>query len=407
MSRVFVNPEVLQWAGNRAGLEVIDLLPKFPKLRDWLEGSLAPTLKQLEAFSRTTHTPIGFFFLPNPPEITLPIPDFRTMGGDARPAPSPDLLDTIYLCQQRQDWYRDYARLNGEDSVAWIGQGTVDADIVTSAAMLRNLIGLDLVQRQNVSTWTEALRQLISLLEDAGVLVMTSGIVGSNSHRKLSPEEFRGFALVDPLAPVIFVNGADSKSAQMFTLVHELVHLWIGESGVSDSHVAQWPEIHVERWCNAVAAEMLVPLDKMRAFYHPDESLTDAMQRLARHFKVSTLVVLRRIYDLGKIDRETLWRTYREELDRLRQLDTHGSGGGDFYRTLGARTSKRLVRAVIGSTLEGQTLFRDAFRLLGIKKSETFYRAESEFGRRQYLPPGRRLLPDQSGQSFWRCCSQS
>ena len=380
MNRVFVNPEILHWAGQRAGLDVGDLLPKFPKLQDWLEGSLAPTMKQLEAFARATHTPVGFFFLPKPPEISLPIPDFRTMRGDVRPIPSPDLLDTIYLCQQRQDWYRDYARLYGEEPITWIGQGTVDADIVTSAATLRNLIGLDLLQRQSVSTWIGALRQLISLLEDAGVLVMISGIVGSNSHRKLSPEEFRGFALVDALAPVIFVNGADSKSAQMFTLVHELAHLWIGESGVSDNQVAQWPEIHVERWCNAVAAEILVPLAEMRALYRPDESLTDAMQRLARHFKVSTLVVLRRIYDLGEIDRQTLWQSYREELDRLRQLDTRGSGGGDFYRTLGARTSKRLVRAVIGSTLEGQTLFRDAFRLLGIKKSETFYRAVSEFG---------------------------
>lgn len=357
-----------------------DLLPKFPKLSDWFEGSLAPTLKQLEAFARATHTPIGFFFLPKPPDISLPIPDFRTMGGDARPSPSPDLLDTIYLCQQRQDWYRDYARVYGEDPVAWIGQGVVDADIVSSAEALGSLIGLDQLARQKVPTWAEVLRQLIVLLEDVGVLVMISGVVGSNSHRKLSPEEFRGFALVDTLAPVIFVNGADSKSAQMFTLVHELAHLWIGESGVSDSQVAGWPEIRVERWCNAVAAEILVPLDDMRAYYRPDESLTDAMQRLARHFKVSTLVVLRRIYDLGEIDRETLWKTYREELDRLLQLDTRGSGGGDFYRTLGARTSKRLVRAVIGSTLEGQTLFRDAFRLLGIKKSETFYRAVSEFG---------------------------
>lgn len=357
-----------------------DLLPKFPKLFDWFEGSLAPTLKQLEAFARATHTPIGFFFLPTPPEISLPIPDFRTMTGDARPVPSPDLLDTIYLCQQRQDWYRDYARLYGEDPIAWIGQGSVDADIVTSAETLRGLIGLDFRQRQDVSTWTEALRQLINLVEDAGVLVMISGIVGSNSHRKLSPEEFRGFALVDPLAPIIFVNGADSKSAQMFTLVHELAHLWIGECGVSDSQVAGWPEIRVERWCNAVAAETLVPLESVRAMYRPDDSLADAMQRLARHFKVSTLVALRRIFDLGAIDSQTLWQTYRDERDRLRQLETRGSGGGDFYRTLGARVSKRMVRAVIGSTLEGQTLFRDAFHLLGIRKSETFYRAVSEFG---------------------------
>lgn len=151
MNRVFVNPEILQWAGQRAGLDVGDLLPKFPKLQDWFEGSLAPTLKQLEAFSHATHTPIGFFFLPKPPEISLPIPDFRTMGGDAHPVPSPDLLDTIYLCQQRQDWYREYARLYHEEPIAWIGQGTVDADIVATAATLRQQIGLDLFQRQGGS----------------------------------------------------------------------------------------------------------------------------------------------------------------------------------------------------------------------------------------------------------------
>ncbi len=179
MNRVTVNPEILRWAGQRAGLALTDLRAKFPKVSSWLEGDLSPTLKQLEAFARATHTPIGFFFMPKPPEISLPIPDFRTMGGEARPVPSPDLLDTIYLCQQRQDWYRDYARLYGEDPIAWIGQGTVDADIVTTAATLRKRIGLDLLQRQGVPTWTEGLRQLISLLEDTGILVMISGIVGS------------------------------------------------------------------------------------------------------------------------------------------------------------------------------------------------------------------------------------
>lgn len=380
MTRVAVNPEILQWAGRRAGLPFDNLRRKFPKISDWFQGKLAPTLKQLEAFARATHTPVGFFFLPKPPEISLPIPDFRTIGAEGPGPPSPDLLETIYLCQQRQDWYRDYALLYGEEPLFWVGSGTIDADVVEAAAELRELIGLELTERQKLSTWSDALRLFIDQVETAGVLVMISGIVGSNTHRKLSPEEFRGFALVDPHAPVIFINGADSKSAQMFTLAHELVHLWLGETGVSDSQVVRWPEKGVEYWCNAVAAELLVPLELVRREYRPEESLEDAMQRMARLFKVSTLVVLRRIFDLGVMDRDTLWRTYNDELDRLRQLDRRGSGGGDFYRTLGARGSKRFVRAVIGSTLEGQTLFRDAFQLLGIKKSETFYRAAREFG---------------------------
>ncbi|MCF6265120.1 MAG: ImmA/IrrE family metallo-endopeptidase [Desulfuromusa sp.] len=380
MTRVAVNPEILQWAGQRAGLPLDALRRKFPKVSDWFQGELAPTLKQLESFARATHTPVGFFFLPEPPEISLPIPDFRTTGAGGLGSPSPDLLETIYLCQQRQDWYRDYALLYGEELLTWIGSGSIDADIVEVATELRNIIGLDLAERQRLPTWTDALRAFIELVEKSGVLVMISGIVGSNTHRKLSPEEFRGFALVDPHAPVIFINGADSKSAQMFTQAHELVHLWLGETGVSDSQVVRWPEKGVEYWCNAVAAELLIPLESVRREYRPEEPLDDAMKRLARQFKISTLVVLRRIFDLGAIDRDTLWRTYADELERLRQLGRRGSGGGDFYRTLGARGSKRFVRAVIGSTLEGQTLFRDAFQLLGIKKSETFYRAASEFG---------------------------
>ncbi len=230
MSRVSVNPDILQWAGQRAGLMEDDLQRKFPKISDWRQGALQPTLKQLESYAKSTHTPIGFFFLPEPPEISLPIPDFRTMGGHGMGQPSPDLLDTIYLCQQRQDWYRDYAQLYGEAPLPWVASGIADTDVVSTAEKLRGLIGLDLEKRQRLATWTEALRQQIELIEQSGILVMTSGVVGSNTHRRLSPKEFRGFALVDSFAPVIFVNGADSKAAQMFILAHELVYVWIGES---------------------------------------------------------------------------------------------------------------------------------------------------------------------------------
>lgn len=379
-TRIPVNPELLTWARERAGLDTLALSGRFPKLAEWEAGGLQPTLRQLEDFARTVHVSVGYLFLPLPPNEPLPIPDFRTLAGRNVTRPSPNLLDTIYLCQQRQDWFRDYARVHALPPLNFAGSATLRDAPERVAEAVRQTLTLSIAERQQLPTWTDALRQLIGKAEDAGVLVMASGVVGSNSHRKLDVEEFRGFALADNLAPVVFINGADSKAAQMFTLAHELAHLWLGESGISDPEAGRLAEPGIERWCNAVAAEFLMPLTMLRQVYQGDVAITIEIQRLARSFKVSTLVALRRIFDAGFIDAATLWQNYREELARLRTLDRSGSGGGDFYRTLGARTGKRFARAVLSSTLEGQTLFQDAFRMLGVRKTSTFYEAARELG---------------------------
>jgi Zn-dependent peptidase ImmA (M78 family) len=224
------------------------------------------------------------------------------------------------------------------------------------------------------------LRQLIAVSEDAGVMVMVSSVVGSNSHRTLDVDEFRGFALADDLAPLVFLNGADSKAAQMFTLAHELAHVWLDATGVSDTQAGEVPEQQTERWCNQVAAELLMPLDDLWAAHQSNAPVPDEIQRLAREFKVSTLVALRRLFDAGYLTRSDLWQRYREEQERLRTLKERSSPGGDFYRSLGVRTSRRFARAIVSSTLEGLTSFPDAFRMLGVRKTATFYKTARELG---------------------------
>jgi Zn-dependent peptidase ImmA (M78 family) len=378
MNRVEVKPDLLRWARSRAGLSVDALEQRFPKLDAWERGELHPTLKQLESFAKATYTPVGFLFLDEPPVERVPIPDFRTVANLHLGHPSPDLLDTLYLCQQRQDWYRDFARTTGEGTLPFVGSVLPDADVVETAARIRHALGLDLDERRLIPTWTDALRRFIEQADALGVLVMVSGVVGSNNRRKLDPQEFRGFALADELAPLVFINGADTKAAQMFTLAHELAHIWLGQSAVSDAQARSVPEHAVERWSNQVAAELLVPLDAVRMAYDRQAGLREETARLARRFKVSTLVVLRRIHDAGGLSRDDYWQAYQDELDRLRALPA--GSGGNFYLTLGARAGKTFARALVVSTLEGRTPFTEAFRLLGFNKMATFNKLGQSLG---------------------------
>jgi Zn-dependent peptidase ImmA (M78 family) len=370
---------MFQWAVDRSGIDMESLLNRFPKLELWAQGAAKPTLKQLENFARATHTPIGYLFLLEPPVERMPIPDFRTVDTRQLQRLSPDLLDTVYICQQRQEWYRDFARSSGNVPLAFVGSVDVTSDVVATAENIRHTLRFDLEERRQMPTWSDALRRFIEQADARGVLVMVSGIVGSNTHRKLDPQEFRGFALADNLAPLVFINGSDTKAAQIFTIAHELAHIWLGQSAVSDTQAVQTPEHVVEQWCNQVAAELLVPIAVIRDEYRSHSPLHEEMSRLARRFKVSTLVILRRIHDVGGITQQQLWQAYRAELERLQNIVAAGSGG-NFYQTQAVRVSKRFARALVVSTLEGQTLHRDAFRLLGFSKLATFHELGQRLG---------------------------
>ena len=136
-------------------------------------------------------------------------------------------------------WYRDEALVNGEPPLHFVGSLNLATPPAEAADHLRQQLGFSVQARRDCPTWTEALRLFISRAEQAGVMVMVSGVVMNNNNRQLDPQEFRGFALADPLAPLVFINGADSKAAQMFTLAHELAHLWLGQSALSDVQAAR------------------------------------------------------------------------------------------------------------------------------------------------------------------------
>jgi Zn-dependent peptidase ImmA (M78 family) len=347
---------------------------RFKKLNLWESGKENPTLKQLESFAKAVHVPFGYLFLQSPPAELLPIQDFRTFDNKPVLRPSPNLLDTIYACQERQAWYKEFAMMTRQPPCDYVGSVGINMSVEKVAEDIRNIIGFDLDIRRTCATWTEALRLFIQQADRVGILVMVSGIVMNNTKRKLDPYEFRGFTLSDPLAPLVFINGSDTKAAQMFTLAHELAHLWLNASGISNAGPAPLNGFQREEvWCNAVAAEFLVPLSIFTAELHRKESIEDAINRLARHFKVSTLVILRRLLDAGWFSRTDFEFAWKRERERLRQISISKGGGGEFYNTAIARVGRRFTRALSMSTLEGQTLYRDAMRMLGIKQTETFH----------------------------------
>lgn len=371
---VDVAPELLRWAVERAGWDKETTAQRAPQFTKWVRGETRPTLKQLEIFAKNTHAPFGFLFLPEPPDEPLPIPDMRTIGNTGVLRPSVDLLDTIHLCQRRQDWYRDYASDNGAEPLGFVGSATLDTPPARVAGDIAEKLDFGVEERQTYPNKGEVRRGLIDRIENIGVLVMVNGVVGADTHRKLDPAEFRGFALSDPLAPLIFVNGADTKAAQLFTLVHELAHIWLGRSALSEAAMDSREGRTEEQWCNSVAAEVLLPLDDLRSDYG-GQPTNEELDHLAKRYRTSTLVVLKRIFDAGFLAWDEYTERYRDEYERVMSLvkDKNGdSGGGNYYKTQPLRLSRQFAKAVISSTLEGSTTYREAYQLLGTKKHATF-----------------------------------
>ena len=372
MTRVEVSPVILKWAANRAGKsESIHL--DFPQWVQWINNERKLTFKQLEELSKKTSTPLGYFFLKEPPVERLPIPHFRTIDNPNRVGPSPNLLETVQTMERRQAWMREYLIENENDPLPFVAKGKAVPHPIEIANDMRQELGLKNDWAAGFRTWQDALRLLFQKIEDAGILVVVNSIVGNNSHRKLDVNEFRGFVLVDNYAPLIFVNGSDGKAAQMFTLAHELAHIWYGASAAFDLQNLQPADNEIEWKCNLIAAEFLVPESELRKFWASVHLEHEPFQQIARRFKVSEIVAARRIYDLGLITKNKFFEFYQKryivELQES-QVDDH-NGGGNFYATQKFRISRRFAEAVIRATFEGKLLYNEAYRLTGLK-SETF-----------------------------------
>jgi len=367
MAGIAVHGELLRWARDRSRVPGPMLRKAFPRLDAWEKGQSQPTLRQLELFARKTMTPLGYLFLQQPPDDSLPIPDLRTVKDAKVRRPSPNLLETVCAMLRRQDWMHDFLEEEGAPQLEFVGSARLSERPVDVAARIRQTLGLAVDWAREYPTWERALRGLRTAAESAGILVVINGVLGNNTSRKLDPDEFRGFALADPCAPLVFVNGADFKAAQMFTLAHELVHLWLDRTGVSELAKLQPGDNDVERFCNAAGAEFLVPRETMvHAWPAAYRGNQDPFRALARRFKVSEIVVARRAQDLAFISRQDFFRFLAAHAKQERRRAAAKPRRGDFYANQDARVGRRFTQAVVAAAREGRLLYSDAYRLTGL-----------------------------------------
>jgi Zn-dependent peptidase ImmA (M78 family) len=369
-TEVNINSNMFTWAIARAGYDLSDFAIKFPKIIDWVNQKKKPTVKQLEAFSKKVHLPFGYLFLPEPPKESLPIPFFRTNNGEQSNV-SINVYDTILLMQQRQDWLREYLIDNDFQSLPFVGKFRNSQNHSEIVADIRNTLGLKNEWASSFKTWQEALDHLAQKIEDIGITIVFNGVFENNTSRPISVDECRGFVLVDHVAPFMFINNSDGKAAQLFTIIHELAHIWTGHSAGFDFRQLLPANDPIEILCDKVSAEFLVPAESFLRVWKSRPSIANT----ARYFKVSEIVIARRALDLGYLTKTEFFVFYNEYSNHEFLKKENQGDGGNFYATVKKRIGLTFAAHVYQAVKSGKLLYRDAYKLTSLKGDtyQTFF----------------------------------
>lgn len=366
----YINPKLLTWAINRSGIDRSEFAKqihvKLNVIEAWEKGLASPQFNKARELADVLHVEFGYLFLSEVPTDTVPLPDLRRLPDSPAVSPSAEFLSVLYQALLQHDWYRAYLLDEGIEPRAFVSKFKPRDAVNLIASDIRATLRMDNDLRREASNWDNYLTKLSQRAEAAGVVVMRRAVVGS-TRRKLNRKEFQGFAISEPIAPLVFVNGQDFQAPKIFTLLHELAHIWIGQSGISRiDETLQTPTLEIERVCNEVATEALVPKIEFETEWR-NSSDYEQIDRLARHFLVSALVIVRRAKELNKITGDTFGAFLAEAKKRVKPKAKPKGKSGNFYTTLDSRNSPNFVNALLGDVRRDGTLFRDAARLLSME----------------------------------------
>ena len=369
---VIVKPIIIQWAIQSAGKDVRGLSDKFDKIDKWTSEESELTVSELNKLSKELRIPFGYFFLPEPPDEDIKLLKYRTIDNEDQEKPSRELIDTIKYMEKRQSFMRDALIEDGFLPHEFVGSATIENNTEALASKITQELKLKINWNKNNPNTFNVLREEISNL---GILVMQNGVVGNNNHRILNVAEFRAFVLIDQYVPLIFLNARDSTNAKVFSLCHELVHVWLGVDELYNDNFTSNQIVNnsqLEIFCNEVAAEMLLPLSSIQSTLEPQLDIYTNIKHISKVFNVSELVVCIRLKEKKIIDNKVFNEVYANLLIEMRenllgkQLQEKKSGG-DYYATNGSRLDARFATTVSRKAREGRILYTEAYELIGAK----------------------------------------
>jgi Zn-dependent peptidase ImmA (M78 family) len=293
------------------------------KLKDWEEGTQQPTVRQAEILAKAYRRPFALFFLPEIPRDFQPLQDFRTKSASPLGTASVFIIREM---QQKQAWLHDVYEESGEKPLPFVGSFTLSSSPQQVAKSILSQLEIN----PSFYSTDSPIREWISKAEQRGIFISRTSFI--HTRMKIDSEELQGFTIADSYAPFVFINSGDWDAPQLFTLVHELAHIWIAQSGISnatDSLLRGKDKFHpVELFCNEVAANALMPAELMRALPKNTFQSGSAVFKIAKTIGISSFAFLVRALELNLIS-----------LDKYRELKN--SADADFKEFLRKEAARK------------------------------------------------------------------
>jgi Zn-dependent peptidase ImmA (M78 family)/transcriptional regulator with XRE-family HTH domain len=377
-----MNPQIFRWARETAGLSLeqgataIGLNDAYGKraaerLAEIEAGANQPSPSQLSRMAKAYRRSLLVFYLSSPPRTGDRGQDFRRVRDSQRLPYDANLDALLRDVKSRQDLVRSVLEDLESEPVTFVGSADISMPVAFLARTITNTIGFSLVDFRAAKSADHAFAYLRSRIEANGVFVLLIGDLGSY-HSKVSPDVFRGFAIADKRAPFAIVNDQDAPAARSFTVVHELAHIWLGESGISGGTATT---NRIEQYCNDVAAEVLLPSPDFNppALNTLDEMLTYVSTE-AQKFNLSRAMIAYRLFRRGTIVAaeyhglaERLREQWLEYKARTAAKQRESETGPSYYVVRRNRLGPALLDLMRRSLSEGAITYTKAGRVLGVK----------------------------------------